>query len=97
MTRKSLAQTRSPFGHPPVPIRPDHPKQVAGTYYRGNCERNPSLFNNGNYLTATFRVSVCDSQHRDLQVGDAIPTDGLFVRMELERCRGRPMPCIPRR
>jgi mono/diheme cytochrome c family protein len=80
--------SRSPFGNPPVPIRPDHPKQVAGTYYRGNCERNPGLFNGGNYLTAIFRVSVCDSKHQSVQVGDPLPSDGLFVRMDIERAPG---------
>ena len=89
--------SHTPYGYPPTPIRPDHPKQVAGTYYRGNCERNPALFNGGNYLTAIFRISVCDSKHQSVQVGDPIPSDGLFVRMELERRRGRPTPCIQRR
>jgi hypothetical protein len=86
--RYESAWAKTPFGYPPVPIRPDHPKQLAGRYFRGNCERNPSLFNNGNYLTATFHVSLCDSQHRTLEVGDPIPAGGLFVRLELERAPG---------
>jgi mono/diheme cytochrome c family protein len=86
--RAESSWSKTPFGYPPVPIRPDQPKQVAGTYYRGNCERNPGLFNGGNYLTAIFRVSVCDSKHQSVQVGDPIPSDGLFVRMELERAPG---------
>lgn len=80
--------SRTPFGYPPIPFRPDHPKQLAGTYYRGNCERNPGLFNNGNYLTAIFRVSICNSQHENVQAGDPIASDELFVRMELERAPG---------
>ncbi len=88
VARHESSWTRTPFGYPPVPLRPDHPKQVAGTYYRGNCERSASLFNNGNYLTAIFRVSICNSKHQTVQVGDPIPTDGLFVRMELERAPG---------
>jgi hypothetical protein len=76
------------FGWPPKPVRPDHPKQVAGTYYRGNCERNPELFNGGNYLTATFRVSLCDQDHERLDVGQALPADGAFVRIEIERAPG---------
>lgn len=80
--------SHSPYGRPPKPIRGDHPKQVAGTYYRGNCERNPELFNGGNYLTAIFRVSLCDKQHRQLDVGHALPADGLFVRVEIERAPG---------
>jgi mono/diheme cytochrome c family protein len=88
VTRQESPWARTPFGYPPAPIRPDQPKQLAGTYYRGNCERNPALFNNGNYLTATFRISICDSKHQAVQVGDPIPMDGLFVRMELERAPG---------
>jgi hypothetical protein len=76
------------YGFPPKPIRPDHPKQVAGTYYRGNCERNPSLFNGGNYLTATFRVSLCDPTRQQLDVGQPIPKDGVLVRLEIERAPG---------
>ena len=76
------------FGVPPVPPRPAHPKQVAVTYYRGNCERNPELFNGGNYLTATFRVSVCGKDHQELEVGDAVPQGETFVRMDLERGPG---------
>jgi hypothetical protein len=71
-----------------MPFRPDHPKQLAGTYYRGNCERNPDLFNNGNYLTATFRIELCDSEHRPVAVGDPLPTGGLMVRVEIERAPG---------
>jgi hypothetical protein len=76
------------FGVPPVPPRLDHPKQVAITYYRGNCERNAELFNGGNYLTAKFRVSVCDANHQELEVGDTVPPGDVFVRMELERGPG---------
>ncbi|HEY2893687.1 MAG TPA: c-type cytochrome domain-containing protein [Pirellulales bacterium] len=80
--------TRSVYGYPPVPVHFDQPKQLAGTYYRGNCERNTQLFNNGNYLTATFRINLCDRERRDLTYSDAVPSDGLFVRVELERAPG---------
>ncbi len=82
--------TRSIFGWPPVPIRPDHPRQVAGTYYRGNCERHAELFNGGNYLTATFRVNLCDAEEQPIGVGDAIPPGGLFLRLEIDRAPGTP-------
>jgi len=76
------------FGYPPVPFHPDHPKQIAGTYYRGNCERNPALFNNGNYLTALFHIALCDVEHKVLEVGSPFPQGGLFVRIEIERAPG---------
>lgn len=87
------AEAKSPwsgtvYGWPPKPVRPDHPKQVAGTYYRGNCERNPELFNGGNYLTAIFRVNLCDAEHRPLDVGDPLPAGGVFVYVEIERAAG---------
>lgn len=80
--------TTTVYGYPPQPVRPDHPHQVAGTYYRGNCERNPELFNGGNYLTSIFHVSLCDARHQDIVVGDLLPKDGLFVRIEIERAPG---------
>jgi mono/diheme cytochrome c family protein len=78
--------THTVFGYPPVPVRPDHPKQLAGTYYRGNCERNEALFNGGNYLTATFHVSLRNGKDEAVNVGD--PADKLFVRLEIERAPG---------
>lgn len=76
------------YGWPPRPLRPEHPKQVAGTYYRGNCERNPDLFNGGNYLTAIFRVSLCGREHQQLDVDQPLPDGGVFVRLDIERAPG---------
>jgi hypothetical protein len=76
------------YGYPPKPVRPNQPKQVAGTYYRGNCERNAALFNGGNYLTSTFRVNLCDRGERPINVGDTVPAEGLYVRCEIERAPG---------
>jgi mono/diheme cytochrome c family protein len=78
----------SVFGWPPKPVRPDHPKQVAGTYYRGNCERNAELFNGGNYLTATFHVRLCDQERKQLDVGGPLPEGGVCVYVEIERAPG---------
>ena len=73
------------FGYPPQPMRPKHPKRLSGTYYRGNCERNPDLFNGGNYLTALFRVSLRDGNDRPLVAGDAWPERGAHIWFEIER------------
>ena len=91
--RTMRARVESPwvktvFGSPPVPIRPDHLKQVAGTYYRGNCERNAALFNSGNYLTAIFRVGLCDASHKAVETGDPAPAGGVYLRLEIERAPG---------
>ncbi|MFO1022868.1 MAG: c-type cytochrome domain-containing protein [Planctomycetales bacterium] len=88
---RSMAATRSQssargiYGFPPKSTRPDYPRQIEGTYYRGNCERSPQLFNNGNYRTATLRIGLCDARHQPLKYGDPIPKDGLFVRFEVDR------------
>jgi mono/diheme cytochrome c family protein len=67
------------------PRRPSHPKQLSGNYYRGNCERDPELFNNGNYLTASFRIALCDARKEVLQVNDIVMPGKLYVRFDLER------------
>jgi hypothetical protein len=76
------------YGYPPQPVHPKQPKQVSGTYYRGNCERNEALFNGGNYLTSTFHVALCDRGEKPLNPGDSIPADGLYMRCEIERAPG---------
>jgi hypothetical protein len=76
------------YGYPPKPVRPRQPKQVSGTYYRGNCERNEALFNGGNYLTSTFHVRLCDRAEQPINVGDPIPADGVYLRCEIERAPG---------
>jgi mono/diheme cytochrome c family protein len=80
------------YGDPPIPLKPSHPARLGGEYYRGNCERNAKLFNGGNYRTATFRLSLCDSRRQPLEVGDAVAPstgdDALLVRLEIERSPG---------
>ncbi len=88
--RNDSPWSKTVFGYPPVPIRPDHPKRLAGTYYRGNCERNKELFNGGNYLTATFQLQLCDAGGTALAAGDAVPETGLFVDFEIVRAPGTP-------
>jgi hypothetical protein len=50
--------TNHDYGTPPRPRRLPGPKKIRATYYRGNDERDPRLFNGGHYLTATFQVSI---------------------------------------
>ncbi len=87
-SRVDNAWAKSVYGYPPTPIRPDHPKRISGSYYRGNCERNAELFNNGNYRTASFHLSLCDARHHPLDVGDPWPAEGTCVRLEIERAPG---------
>jgi YHS domain-containing protein len=73
------------FGKPPVPVRPPLPKRLAGTFYRGNDERDPGLFNGGNYRTATFQVSVRQEDGKDAEYGQDLGSSPLFIRLEIER------------
>lgn len=88
MPAASHQSTASVYGSPPIPIRPAHPPRLSGTYYRGNCERSPQLFNGGNYRTATLHLSLIDAQGKVLQPGDRVEPNGLSVRFELERAQG---------
>lgn len=67
------------------PARPKHPPRLGGTYYRGNDERSPALFNGGFYRTATMHLALCDHQDRRLAWGDPFPSGGVAVRLEIER------------
>ncbi len=73
------------FGSPPRPLPPRHGPRLAGTYYRGNCERHENLYNNGNYLTCTFHVALVDAAGQPVNVGDDLPTDGMQIRLEIDR------------
>lgn len=73
------------FGYPPVPKKPDVEPRLAGSFYRGNDERSPKLFNNGNYRTAKFNVAICDSDRNELQAGDNVEGKDLFLKFEIER------------
>lgn len=73
------------YGDPPVPHRPNHAVRLTNIYYRGNCERDPRLNNEGNYRTATFHVALCDADDRLIDPGDDVSGRPLFVRVEMER------------
>lgn len=73
------------FGYPPVPRRPEVESRLAGSYYRGNDERSPRLFNNGNYRTAKFNVLVCDADGNEIFAGEDVMDRALFLKFEIER------------
>lgn len=59
--------------------------RLGGTYYRGNNERSPKLFNNGNYQTCAFHVSLRNEAGRTIAPGDAVGGEKLFLRLEIVR------------
>lgn len=73
------------FGFPAQPKHPGTEPRVAASFYRGNDERNPRLFNNGNYRTATFHVSLVDAAGAQVTHGDQIQNRQLFVELKIER------------
>lgn len=76
----------SVFGDPPVPFRPSHLSRLGGVYYRGNCERNPALYNRGNYQTAIMHLALCGPDKRPLARGDRVePGAQLWIQLEIER------------
>lgn len=78
-----------PSKEPPILERPEHPVSLSQTYYRGNCERNSRLFNEGNYRTATMTVSLRDSQSgEEVAAGGDVSGRALMVRFELQRAPG---------
>ena len=73
------------FGFPPTPRQPALEPRLKGSFYRGNDERSPRLFNNGNYRTATFHISLVDDNGNELKAGDQIADTPLFVRFQIDR------------
>lgn len=45
----------------------------------------PKLFNEGNYRTATFHISLCDTEGQAVDSQSAVGDSELFVRLEVER------------
>jgi hypothetical protein len=80
-----VPSTGTTYGTPPKPNRPNKPKEISGDYYRGNCERNPKLFNGGNYRTATFHLAVADVDHHDIKLDEPIKDGAVSIRFEIER------------
>jgi hypothetical protein len=83
-------ETRAVYGAPPRPVQPFRPKRLGGTYYRGNLERHPALFNGGNYRTATLGLSLLDAAGNELAVGSPIADGRLVIRLEIARAANVP-------
>lgn len=80
---------RDQFGDPPQPVRlhNDEPS-LARTYYRGNCERDPELFNGGNYRTGLFELSLTDREGNALKPGRSVNLQDLWIQLDLSRSPG---------
>lgn len=72
------------FSRQNEPFRPQHPRRLGGTYYRGNDERSAELFNGGFYRTATFQIHLTGAEGEPLEWGDALPEEP-HLRFEIAR------------
>lgn len=73
------------FGNPPIPTFPTGDSVATSkVYYRGNDERDPSMFNGGNYLTCTFDLAIVDQDGNQLHPGDPV-SEVAFVEFRIRR------------
>jgi len=59
--------------------------RLSAVYYRGNDERGDSMFNKGDYRTATFHVGLFDEAGNELRHGDSATGRKLSVRVAIIR------------
>ncbi len=84
--RTKLAATRYvPDETNPRPPRSRHPRRLGGTYYRGNDERSPKLYNGGFYQTAVLDLWLSDESGERLQWGSTPKPGQLFITLEISR------------
>jgi mono/diheme cytochrome c family protein len=68
---KRVLETRQMYAPAEKLVRPLQPPGVRRTYYRGNDERSPKLFNGGYYRTATIDLTLADSSGEEVAIGEA--------------------------
>ncbi|QDT35836.1 c-type cytochrome domain-containing protein [Stratiformator vulcanicus] len=85
LSGKTLSTTDL-YGNPPLPVRMTHPRRTEHTYYRGNNERDPKLFNQGNYATAIFEISLIGPNRETLVPGNEFPSgNAASVNIQIRR------------
>ena len=71
-----------------LPTHPMHPPRLGGVYYRGNDERDPALFNQGFYRTATLEVWLVDQDDQVVGWDQEISDRPLAVKVLIRRAPG---------
>lgn len=71
-----------------LPVRPRHARGLQKTYYRGNCEKNDALFNQGNYRTATFELRLVNGLGDVVVPGQSIADVDVFIEFTMTRANG---------
>lgn len=85
--RDDLSAANEKYAPPKDLVRPAHPRAVQRTYYRGNDERSPHLFNGGFYRTATIDLTLLDSAGEALAMGKACASGPIRLRFEIRRAK----------
>jgi hypothetical protein len=71
-----------------LPTNPMHPPRLGGVYYRGNDERDPSLFNGGFYRTAELEVWLINERGERIEWGHEIADQQLSIELTIQRSPG---------
>jgi hypothetical protein len=77
--------TFADYGYPPRPRKREDNLALTRTYYRGNDERNPQMFNGGQYRTVTFDVSLESQDGTPLEYGSSVTDQPVFLKVRFIR------------
>jgi len=73
------------YGEPLIPSLSKTAPSLQSTFYRGNDERNPNLYNGGNYRTAEFNINLCTQDDRPVNYDTQVSAEDLFLRVLIKR------------
>lgn len=76
------------YGKPPRPKRLAHPVGLSQTYYRGNDERSPELYNGGYYRTSKMHLRLLDGNGKPLTHGKSFPEEGAQIEFTFNKPPG---------
>ena len=71
------------YGTPLIPAISKQQASLKKTYYRGNDERNPGLYNGGNYRTAEFNIDLCNILNEPASSEKLINSKDLYLRVRI--------------
>ena len=71
------------YGTPLIPAISKQQPSLRKTYYRGNDERNPALYNGGNYRTAEFTIDLCNNLNEPANYDELINSKDLYLRVRI--------------
>ena len=71
------------YGTPLIPAISRQQPSLKKTYYRGNDERNPALYNGGNYRTAEFTIDLCNNLNEPANYDESINSKDLYLRVRI--------------